>query len=220
MPWRGAGNARVSRLMNPRNLRHWVAVSLAVAAAVVLSIRYVDRPLARVMATIKPVRHMLAGAPVGFPLLVILAVVVIVVALGHVIARKPLSRPLATGAMAGIALVGSVLVTEFGLKIIFGRTLPSAYLHGGDYGFHWFHDGNRFGSFPSGHTDQATAILSILWVSYPQWRWLYAALLIVLSLLLMIGEWHFLSDIIAGGYVGVIAGAITRSAWQALARRR
>lgn len=186
---------------------------------VVLSILYVDRPLARIMGTLRPFHHFLTRAPVSFPILIILAGVAITIALGHRYFGKPLSRWMTAGTIAGLALIVSVALTEYGLKFIFGRTLPSAYLHSGQYGFHWFHEGKKFGSFPSGHTDQVAAILSVLWVFYPRWRWIYGIALLLLTFALMAGQWHFLSDIIAGGYVGAVAGSATMAIWDTVSRR-
>lgn len=186
----------------------------------VFSALYVDRPLARLMGTLKPFQHFLAKVPVGFPILIILAGAAIVLALAHRWMGKPLSRWLTASTIAALALIFSVALTEYGLKFIFGRTLASAYLNSGKYGFHWFHAGEKFGSFPSGHADQAAAILSVLWVFYPRKRWAYVSLMLLLSFALIAGEWHFLSDIIAGGYVGTVAGVATMSIWDVVSRRR
>lgn len=203
-------------MINNQTSRNWLSASLALVAAVALSIRYIDRPLARLMETFPLFHHLLRKGPVGFPILVILAGIAVLFALHHLLLGKPLSRGMTAGTIAGLALIVSVLLTEYGLKYVFGRTLPSAYLQTGQYGFHWFHRGQQFGSFPSGHTDQATAILSVLWVFYPRWRWAYVVVLTLLSFALIAGQWHFLSDIIAGGYVGTLAGAATMSIWNAV----
>jgi membrane-associated phospholipid phosphatase len=52
-----------------------------------------------------------------------------------------------------------------------------------------------------------------LWIFYPRWRWIYVAFLSLLASALMIGEWHFLSDIIAGGFIGTVAGALMMRLW-------
>ncbi len=181
----------------------------------VLSFLYIDCPLARLMTKLALFHRVLASAPVGFPAMIITAVIAILFALGRLCFGKPLSRGATAGMLAGLALLWSVALTEYGLKPLFGRTLPATYLKSGQYGFHWFHAGEQFGSFPSGHTDQAAAILSVLWVFYPRWRWLYVSALLLLSFALMAGEWHFLSDIIAGGFVGAVAGIVTIAIWDA-----
>lgn len=199
--------------------RRWVGASFATGVAVVFCVAYVDRPLARVMASVEPLRHFLARAPVDIPLLIVLAVAAIIFALGRVCFGKPLARWMTAAVMAGVALVVSVVLTEYVLKSIFGRTVPSVYLDSGRYGFRWFHRGEDFGSFPSAHSDQAAAVLSVFWFFYPRWRWLYVIAFLVLLFLLMVGEFHYLSDVIAGAYVGTVAGAATISIWNAVAKR-
>ena len=206
--------------MRRQTWRNWLGASLGLVAVVIVSIRYIDRPLARLTGSLPLFHHLFTSGPVSFPILVILASVAIMLALGHRFLGKPFSRWMTAGTIAGLALILSVMLTEYGLKFVFGRTLPSAYLQSGQYGFHWFHEGAKFGSFPSGHTDQAAAILSVLWVFYPRWRWAYVVGLCSISFALVAGQWHFLSDIIAGGYVGTVAGAATMSIWNAVLRRR
>lgn len=149
--------------------------------------------------------------------MVVLATLAVLLGAGYLMSAKPLPRWVAASMLAGLALAWSLCLVEFVLKPLFGRTLPAAYLQIGRYGFHWFRSGRAFGSFPSGHADQAAAILSVFWLAYPQWRWGYAAAFIFLAAALMIGEWHFLSDIIAGGCVGAAAGLLVTRMWNASA---
>ena len=196
----------------------WVGASLSSAVMVVICVAYMDRPLARLMATLKPFRHFLARAPVEVPILIVLAGAAL--ALGHCCFNKPLSRWMTAATIAGVALILSAALTEYALKSIFGRTVPGIYLHYGRYGFHWFHRGKDFGSFPSAHADQAAAVLSVFWVFYPRWRWAYVIALLLLLFLLLVGEFHFLSDVIAGVYVGTVFGGATISIWNAVSKRR
>ena len=66
------------------------------------------------------------------------------------------------------------------LKLAFGRTWPETWIQGnpslirdGVYGFHPFHGGIGFTSFPSGHITAVCAVLSVLWICYPKFRPLY-----------------------------------------------
>ena len=200
--------------------RGWLGASLGMVAMVLLCIGYVDRPLARILGAHSPFHHFLTAPSLNAPILIVLAAAALMLALGYRALGQPFPRWMVAATIAGLALMLSVTLTELVLKPVFGRTLPSAYLHGGEYGFHWFHPGRQFGSFPSGHSDQVAAILAVFWAFYPRWRWLYAAVFLLLSLALMAGQWHFLSDIIAGAYVGVAAGAVTMWGWNAGVKRR
>lgn len=50
--------------------------------------------------------------------------------------------------------------------------------------------------------------MAVLWAYYPRWRALFAAIVAVVAVGLIGADYHFLSDIIAGGFVGVSAGWI------------
>ncbi len=43
--------------------------------------------------------------------------------------------------------------------------------------------------------------------------WLLSALLVLAAGLLVIGDWHFLSDVIAGTFAGISAGILAGEAW-------
>ncbi len=67
------------------------------------------------------------------------------------------------------------------------------------YGFHLFQGG---GSFPSGHMCVFTAILITPCYFYPHFkRWAYG-MLSLLAFLLIFLNYHFVSDVIAGTYLG------------------
>ncbi len=105
------------------------------------------------------------------------------------------------------------------LKFAFGRTWPDTWirnnpslLQDGVYGFFPFRHGDWkeadwYASFPSGHTTRVLAIVSVVWIAYPGWRWacVLAALITAISLVGM--DYHFVGDVIAGGFVGGIVGA-------------
>jgi uncharacterized membrane protein YoaK (UPF0700 family) len=44
--------------------------------------------------------------------------------------------------------------------------------------------------------------------------WSLAALLALAALLLVVGDWHFVSDVIAGGFVGLSAGVLAGAVWR------
>ncbi len=99
------------------------------------------------------------------------------------------------------------------LKWAAGRYWPESWIHhnpsligNGAYGFHPFHYGPAYESFPSGHAAVTCAILAVLWVSYPRWRWLYVLLAALVCVALVGMNYHFVSDVIAGAIVGSITG--------------
>ena len=116
------------------------------------------------------------------------------------------------------ASVSMVLADQFRetLAFGFGRYWPEtwidnnpSFIQDGAYGFHPFHSGSAYGSCPSGHAARTLAITSTLWIAYPRLR-LASALVSVAEAVGLIGmNYHFLGDVIAGGFVGAIVGTWT-----------
>ena len=48
--------------------------------------------------------------------------------------------------------------------------------------------------------------MSVLWIRYPRFRALYAAAIAAVAIGLVGADYHFLSDIIAGGFIGTTTG--------------
>jgi membrane-associated phospholipid phosphatase len=57
--------------------------------------------------------------------------------------------------------------------------------------------------------------MAVLWLLYSRWRWLYALFMLAVTVCLLGANYHFLSDVIAGGFVGISVGWITVRMWQA-----
>jgi membrane-associated phospholipid phosphatase len=92
------------------------------------------------------------------------------------------------------------------LKVIFGRSWPlhhhPALIGDGIYQFKFFQFDPSFHSFPSGHAASISALMTILWAAYPKFRTAYAAATLAMSVALVVGDYHFLSDVLAGVWVG------------------
>ncbi len=107
--------------------------------------------------------------------------------------------------------VSIILADQFrqSLMYVFGRYWPETWINdnpsligNGEYGFHPFHSGSAYGSFPSGHTARTVAMMSVVWIACPKWRWIcvVAVLAEIVGLLGM--DYHFVGDIVGGGFVG------------------
>ena len=66
------------------------------------------------------------------------------------------------------------------------------------------HGGASFASFPSGHMSVTLAAMTCLWFFYPKFRWLYSLIALCVAIGLLLMNYHFLSDVIAGSYLGFI----------------
>lgn len=111
------------------------------------------------------------------------------------------------------SFLGLVLsnILKLPLKFVFGRYWPEtfknnnpSFLHDGAYGFNLFHWGNDYGSFPSGHAITITAFATSMWIIYPRLRWVAVLISLSVMLALLVLYYHFLSDLLAGTYVGVV----------------
>jgi membrane-associated phospholipid phosphatase len=90
-----------------------------------------------------------------------------------------------------------------------------SFIHDGAYGFNLFHGGLGYASFPSGHMAATCAVVSVLWIMVPKWRPFYALIVLAVAAGLVGANYHFLSDVIAGGFVGASTGWMTVALWQA-----
>jgi membrane-associated phospholipid phosphatase len=100
---------------------------------------------------------------------------------------------------------------------VFGRYWPETWIHDnpsligtGTYGFHPFQRGDDIGSFPSGHACRILAFATVWLIAIPRSRTVQAAVIVLcapmlVSLVAM--NYHFVSDVIAGGVLGGIVAA-------------
>jgi membrane-associated phospholipid phosphatase len=105
--------------------------------------------------------------------------------------------------LAAVSLPTAYLVKII-LQYAFGRTNIRMWLLAGiPIEFRWL-DPQASGGFPSGHSIVFTSIITAAWLSYPKYRTLAVAALSILAFLLVLTSYHFVSDIIAGIFCGII----------------
>jgi membrane-associated phospholipid phosphatase len=91
------------------------------------------------------------------------------------------------------------------LKTLFGRTGVKEWLTGSAPDtFHWLHGGGAFDAFPSGHMTVFSALATALWLYYPEFRGWWVAAIGLLAAALIATDYHFVSDVLAGAYLGVL----------------
>ena len=117
--------------------------------------------------------------------------------------------------------VGALVVAAV-LKVVFGRSGPDlTFVHDGIYEFRWF-TGTwtpNHGAFPSATAAATSAIAAALWLRRSPLRIAGALAALVLSIAVVVQQYHWLSDAIAGSTLGVgVAGVLARLPW-GLARR-
>ncbi len=144
------------------------------------------------------------------------ALVFVLLAIGASFGRPPAPRARLILALC-VSVFAANEITSF-LKGVFGRTWPESWLENnpswirdGVFGFSPFHGGPAWASFPSGHMAIISAVATVLWAVYPRLKIAWAALVAVVAAGLIGGNYHFVSDVIAGLYLGVGVGAgVTR----------
>ncbi|MEN6452569.1 MAG: phosphatase PAP2 family protein [Thermoguttaceae bacterium] len=111
-------------------------------------------------------------------------------------------------------VIVTTLIKQF-LKWSCGRYWPETWKNGNPslirdnaYGFHPFHSGVAYESFPSGHAAVICSVLSILWLAYPRWRWCYAIFGAAVCVSMVGTNYHFVSDVVAGAVLGSMTGVL------------
>ncbi len=174
-----------------------------VAAICVVSYFWLDRPLAGVMTAVDPILHAAAGvvsavsdpriwyllAGAGIPLSWWLQ------RIGDDRARKVL--------FVALALLTTWIVVA-ALKYLTGRPRPPMFLDHGLYGFLFPAGAADFRSFPSGHTACAFALAVTLGHYLRPARHVLFAVAGLIALSRMVLGIHYLSDVVAGAYLGVM----------------
>lgn len=91
------------------------------------------------------------------------------------------------------------------LQYGFGRVNPKIWWdHHELAGFHWFPALPMGYGFPSGHMTVFTALAVVLIYIYPRYRWICLAALALLGVALVVTNYHFLSDVTFGAYLGML----------------
>jgi membrane-associated phospholipid phosphatase len=202
-------------------LQRWLLALLLSALAVVVCYLWIDRPLALFAHAYSGHRATFARLT-HFPDPLIPLAATAFVALGlWALAERSFSKLVTAASLCSISLLVAEL-TKNQLKFVFGRLWPDtwvennpSFIHDSAYSFNFFHGGRGYASFPSGHTAATCALISVLWIMYPKLRPLYALVVLAVAVGLIGANYHFLSDVIAGGFVGVSIGWMTVALWQA-----
>jgi membrane-associated phospholipid phosphatase len=207
-------------------LRRWLIWLLLTAVAVAISYLWIDRPLALLAHANNEHRESFANLTHIPDLLAPAAAIAFVISGLLALAGKAASKCVSTVALCSIGLIVAEAVKSQ-LKFVFGRTWPEtwvrnnpSFIHDGVYGFNFFHGGGGYASFPSGHTAVTCGVISVLWILYPKFRPFCAAVVLAVAVGLIGANYHFLSDVIAGGFVGTSVGWMTVVLWQVWESKR
>jgi membrane-associated phospholipid phosphatase len=201
------------------DIRRWSIWLVLTSSAVVVSYLWLDRPIAT-FAHDQLQRFDLFTRLTYIPEVIGPLVIIAFAAIAlRALSGRPLSKLATVAALAAASLAIAAAIKDQ-LKFAFGRTWPEtwvrnnpSFIHDGVYGFNPFHGGPGFAAFPSGHTTAICAVMSVLWICYPRFRALYAIGTAAVAIGLIGADFHFLGDVIAGGFLGVSIGWLTVAIW-------
>ena len=209
-----------------RMFKAWLVALLTVALFTPFSTMWLDRPIAFLVRDIFGEQRIsldLTHTPIlSVPL--ISASIFVVFGLAAMMGRR-FSKVETAVLLCDISILAVTAIKDQ-LKLAFGRTWPDSWepgilslLHDNAYGFHFFQAGHSFESFPSGHAAVVAAAMSVLWIWYPRLGGPWAICIVAADLTLVGLNLHFLSDVVAGSFVGVSTGLFVVAVWGAGAHR-
>jgi membrane-associated phospholipid phosphatase len=194
----------------------WLLSLLICTVAMAVSFVFFDVPIAyRVYGLFTSAESLATGFASAVLLsvetAVALALVIIRITRGH------LSPFREATVLACLTSICAYAINDGMLKFFFGVPNPAAVLHGTQHSFSLL-SGTSNSSFPSGHMVLAAAFAGVFMRLYRTSIIPFSLLLLIAAVLLIVGEWHFLSDVIAGTFVGVSAGLLASEVWLAHSR--
>jgi hypothetical protein len=187
-------------------IRIWVLSLVACAAVVAFSFVCMDVPTAlhfwKASRFLRPLNEAFGAAVIlSAESAVILAMVLVRLVRGHI---SVFGETLAIACLTSICAYG---VNDHVLKVFFGVPSPMDVMHGARHGFNLWR-GSESSSFPSGHMALAGGFAGVFIRLYQASIWPLSALLLLAAGLLLVGDWHFLSDLVAGTFFGISAGIL------------
>jgi membrane-associated phospholipid phosphatase len=207
-----------------RVFKLWLGSLLLVAVFALISVTWFDKPIAT-----WPHDHFsspkfggIESSP-GLSIPSTLAVVFVLYGFAAILGRR-FSKPETAVLLCTVSLLATEVIKSE-LKYVFGRTWPDSWAPGilsfirdNQFGFHFFHGGRSFESFPSGHAAAVAAVMSVLWIVYPRLRAGCAICMAAADLGLVLSNLHFISDVVVGTFVGISVGLFTVALWSAAGR--
>jgi len=192
--------------------RTWLFAFVATTIMVVMCIAYVDRPVAVFFD--RHLRHTVAWdwlnrALAPLDLAVVMALLFLLGCGTWVVSGRLLRSWTQTPLLCSWAAMWAT-AADIIFKRIFGRAWPDpAYIQNHLYGFRLLHGGPHWESFPSGTAAISAAIASVLWIVMPRWRAIGAVIVVLLCIAVVITNYHWVADVIAGVFLGKSIGWMT-----------
>lgn len=204
-------------MTNRTAFRGWTLALALCGIAVALCIAFVDRDAAEFFEA--HLRHTVSWIWLDRALrpldLVVAGALLFLFGCGiWVLSGRQVGRWAATPLLCAWSTIWAVAATII-FKHIFGRSWPDpTYVRDHLYGFHFLRGGPTRESFPSGTAAISTAIASVLWITRSGWRAFTLAIVVFLSVAVVFMNYHWISDVIAGAFLGASIGWSTVRLWE------
>jgi membrane-associated phospholipid phosphatase len=191
----------------------WFLFLLTCILLIAVMFAYFDVPIARRVYGILALTESLetgfgSAVLLGVEAAIALALAIIRITRGH------LSPVREATVLACLTSICAYAINDSTLKFFFGVPNPVAVLLGTPHAFNLM-NGSSSSSFPSGHMVLAGAFAGVFMRLHRASILPFSALLLIAAVLLVLGDWHFVSDVIAGTFVGVLAGFLAGEVWLA-----
>ena len=197
-------------MLRGKYLKAWLASLIACILVIPLCFRWLDLPVAQIFQH----NHNRVSS-YGLPSAIILTGE-LVVATALALVRMVRGHLPDLGKVLMIAILASITAftaNNYVLKLLFGVPQPFEVLfQSAHHGPHIL-AGSPMSSFPSGHMALAGGFAGVWIRLYPSTTLAFVALLAAGMALLVAGDWHFISDVVAGTFVGVTAGLMAGALW-------
>ncbi|HEY2469526.1 MAG TPA: phosphatase PAP2 family protein [Terracidiphilus sp.] len=193
--------------------RVWLLALAICTLVMAVAFAYFDVPIARQVYGILSSAESLATGFASAVLLGVEAAVALVLVIVR-ITRGHLSAYREATVLACLTSICAYAINDSTLKFLFGVPNPEAVLHGTQHAFN-FLSGSSSSSFPSGHMVLSGAFAGVFMRLYRASILPFFLLLFIAAMLLIVGDWHFVSDVIAGTFLGVSAGLLAGEVWLA-----
>jgi membrane-associated phospholipid phosphatase len=190
-----------------------IQITLYLWIAALISILWIDKPLAlNIHKWQLDKLHFLSYITEVFP--IIITIIVIISIIVTYLPKIKLYSILIVGYFYLSLSISMTIKTT--LKILFGRYWPKTWfnnnlslIHDGVFGFDWLHGFHNYGSFPSGHSTYIAFCAIWLVAISCKLRYLGYLCLILVPIALIMLDYHFLGDCLAGLGLGYICAYIS-----------
>jgi membrane-associated phospholipid phosphatase len=220
-----AGSSEIIETTHPDPIIKWAVALLICGVCVAVSYLWIDRPVAYFVHNELLEWRGIFDVTTRLPKLIGPLIIACTFIVGvRVAMRRRLTEIQTVIVLSALSLAVSD-IPENWLKVAFGRTWPETWVQGnpslirdGVHNFNPFHGGPGFAAFPSGHMVAICAIMSVFWICRPRFRPIYVICIGAVFIGELGANYHFLSDLIVGGFLGFSVGWMIIALWSEGAR--